>query len=69
MPQLQISFEASDLRKTMSQHELIDFILEIDRSVQGVDFTIDVIKSLIDSLQHDESIEWIADELGFKVKE
>lgn len=69
MPELLINFSAGDLRRAMSQQELIDFIMEIDKSVSAVDFTVDLIKSLIHSLETDENIEWIADELGFKVKE
>lgn len=75
MPELLINFNAGDLhfnagdlRRAMSQKELIDFIIEIDESVAAVDFTIDLIKELIYNLTKDEDIAWIADELGFKLK-
>lgn len=69
MPEILINYNAGDLRRAMSQKELIDFIMEIDKNVGEVDFTIDLIKNLIDSLTNDEDIAWIADELGFKLKE
>ena len=69
MPEILINYNAGDLRRAMSQKELIDFIMEIDQGVAAVDFTIDLIKELIYNLTKDEDIAWIADELGFKLKE
>lgn len=55
-----------NLMRGNSKQELIEFIVDIDKKVQDVDFSIKLINALISSLEADEDLSWIAQELGFK---
>lgn len=53
----------------MSRAEVTEFIEQIDAEIAEEDFTLSLIKSLVDSLECDMSRDEIADALGFQLKE
>jgi hypothetical protein len=61
-----IDLNTDNLVRGNSKQELIEFIVDIDKKVQDVDFSIKLINALISSLEADEDLSWIAQELGFK---
>jgi hypothetical protein len=61
-----IDLNTDNLVRGNSKQELITFIVDIDKKVQDVDFSIKLINALISSLEEDEDLSWIAQELGFK---
>jgi len=61
-----IDLNTDNLVRGNSKQELISFIVDIDKKVQDADFSIKLINALISSLEEDEDLSWIAQELGFK---
>jgi hypothetical protein len=53
----------------MSRAEVMEFIEEIDTEIAEVDFTMRLIKRLVDTLECDMPRAEIAETLGFKTKE
>jgi hypothetical protein len=52
----------------MSRAEVTEFIEEIDAEIAEVDFTLRLIKRLVDTLECDMPRDEIADALGFQLK-
>ena len=52
----------------MRHQEAIEFIEQIDAEIAEVDFTLRIIKRLVDTLECDMPRDEIADALGFQLK-
>lgn len=54
---IETNIDPKEFVRSVPRHELIDFILDADKAVAEVDFTVKLIKSLYDSLKNDLSVE------------
>jgi hypothetical protein len=64
-----LDLSAKDMIRGMSPREVTELIKEIDAEIGDCDFSVKLIKQLVDALECDMTREDIAEELGFKVKE
>jgi hypothetical protein len=64
-----VDISAKDLIRGMSKREVAELITEIDAEIGDCDFSMTLIKQLVDVLECDMTREDIAEELGFKLKE
>ena len=64
-----LDLSAKDMIRGMSKREVTEFIKEIDAEIGDCDFSIKLIKQLVDVLGSDMTRQEIAEELGFQVKE
>ena len=66
-PQIYIEITPEMVASNLTREEILEFIRRLDLYEAEWDFTVKLVKNLIASLEEDESREFVAEELGFKV--